>query len=140
MNTFVLLQVSEQVAAKSAEMAAKDPHGIIISAVSVSVVFFALIILYFAYTFIGKATSGQIRMPQIKLPSFRKKGAAKADGAAHPTPEEVTAIAMALESSRSGEVYAAIGLALHQYMNEKVHDNESYVITIRRRHCEKLHN
>ena len=133
MNTFILLQVSEQVAIKSAEMAARDPHGIIITAVSVSVVFFALIILYFAYTFIGKLTSGQIKMPQIKLPSLRKKAAAKADGASHPTPEEMAAIAMALESKRSGEVYAAIGLALHQHMNEKVHDNESYVITIKRR-------
>ena len=139
MNTFVLLQVSEQVAIKSAEMAAKDPHGIIITAVSVSVVFFALIILYVAYTFIGKLTSGQIKMPQIKLPSFRKKSAAKTESV-HPTPEEMAAIALALESKRSGEVYAAIGLALHQHMNEKVHDNESYVITIKRRHCEKLQN
>ena len=139
MNTFVLLQVSEQVATKSAEMADKDPHGIIITAVSVSVVFFALIILYFAYTFIGKLTSGQIKMPQIKLPSFRKKSAVKTESV-HPTPEEMAAIALALESKRSGEVYAAIGLALHQHMNEKVHDNESYVITIKRRHCEKLQN
>lgn len=131
MNTFVLLQVSEQVAAKSADMAAKDPYGFIITVVSVSVVFIALIILYFAYTFIGKLTSGQIKLPQIKLPSFRKK-APKTDGS-HPTPEEVAAIAMALESRRSGEVYAAIGLALHQHMNERVHDNESYVITIKRR-------
>jgi len=128
MNTFVLLQVSEQVAAKSADMAAKDPHGIIITAVSVSVVFIALIILYFAYTFIGKLTSGQIKMPKIKLPSFKKKTAE-----VHPTPEEMAAIALALESKRSGEVYAAIGLALHQHMNEKVHDSESYVITIKRR-------
>ena len=31
-----------------------DPHGIIITVVSVSVVFAALIILYFAYTLTGK--------------------------------------------------------------------------------------
>ena len=128
MNTFVLLQVSEQVAIKSAEMAARDPHGIIISAVSVSVVFGALIILYFAYTFIGRVTSGQIKMPRVKLPSFSKKPAER-----YPTPEEAAAIAMALEKEFGGETYAAISLALHQYLNDTVHDNESYILTIKRR-------
>lgn len=128
MNTLVLLQLSGQVAAKSAEMAARDPHGIIISAVSVSVVFGALIILYFAYSFIGRLTSGQLKMPRIKLPSFRKKAAEK-----RPTAEEAAAIAMALEKEYGGETYAAISLALHRYFNDTVHDNESYIITIKRR-------
>ena len=62
MNTFMLLQASPHVAEKSAEMLAKDPHGAIITLVSVSVVFFALIILYYAYTFIGKLSSGEIKL------------------------------------------------------------------------------
>ena len=32
-----------------------------------------------------------------------------------------------------GEVYAAIGMAIHQYMNDTVHDLESYIITIKRK-------
>mgnify|MGYP002512397630 CR=1 FL=1 len=54
MTGFAILQTSASVLQKSAEMAEKDPHGAIITLVSVSVVFCALIILYFAYTFIGK--------------------------------------------------------------------------------------
>ena len=127
MNTFVLLQVSEQVAIKSAEMAAKDPHGIIITAVSVSVVFFALIILYFAYTFIGKMSSGEIK---LKMP---EKKAAPKPAKGGPTPEEAAAIALALDQEMNGEVYAAIGMALHQYLNDTVHDMESYIITIKRK-------
>ena len=55
---FAILQTSSSVLTKSAEMADKDPHGAIITLVSVSVVFIALIVLYFAYTFIGNISSG----------------------------------------------------------------------------------
>ncbi|MBQ8812104.1 MAG: OadG family protein [Bacteroidales bacterium] len=127
MNSFILLQVSENVVRKSAEMAVKDPHGAIITLVSVSVVFVALIVLYFAYSFIGKLSSGKI---SLKLPKKEKKKAA-ATGA--PTSEEAAAIAMALDQEMNGEVYAAISLALHQYLNGTVHDNESYIITIKRK-------
>ena len=127
MNSFLLLQVSENVVRKSAEMAVKDPHGAIITLVSVSVVFVALIILYFAYSFIGKLSSGKI---SLKLPKKEEKKKAAADV---PTGEEAAAIAMALDQEMNGEVYAAISLALHQYLNDTVHDNESYVITIKRK-------
>ena len=108
-------------------MAVKDPHGAIITLVSVSVVFVALIILYFAYSFIGKLSSGKI---SLKQPKKEKK---KAAAAGVPTGEEAAAIAMALDQEMNGEVYAAISLALHQYLNDTVHDNESYVITIKRK-------
>ena len=124
MNSFVLLQFSENVAAKSADMAARDPHGAIITLVSVSVVFCALITLFFAYTLIGKISSGRFRLPK------RNKKQLKTDT---PTPEEAAAIALALDKEMNGETYAAIGMALHQYLNETVHDNESYIITIKRR-------
>ena len=124
MNGFMLLQVSENVLRKSAEMLEKDPHGAIITIVSVAVVFFSLVILYFAYSFIGKLSSGQIA---ISLPRKHKmeKGA--------PTEDEAAAIAMALDQEISGERYAAIGMALHQYFQDTVHDNESYIITIKRK-------
>ena len=128
MNSFTLLQVSESVLVKSAEMAEKDPHGTIITLVSVGVVFVALVILYFAYTFIGKLTSGQ-----IKLPSFKRKPKVTESAADLPSDEVAAAIALALDQEMNGEVYAAISMAMHQYLNDTVHDRESYIITIRRK-------
>lgn len=127
MTGFAILQTSASVLQKSAEMADKDPHGVIITLVSVSVVFAALIILYFAYTFIGYLSSGKLKLRKNKkqrLPSA-KSGV--------PTSEEAAAIAMALDRELNGETYAAIGLALHQYLQDTVHDNESYIITIKRK-------
>lgn len=121
----MILQASQTVAEKSAEMLEKDPHGAIITFVSVSVVFIALIILYFAYEAIGKLASGSIRLPQLK-----KK---KASSQGQPSPEEMAAIALALDQEMNGEVHAAIGLAMHMYMNDSVHDTESYIITIKRK-------
>lgn len=130
MNTFMILQFSETVAAKSADMAVKDPHGAIITLVSVSVVFFALIVLYFAYTLIGKISSGQIG---ISLPKRKKTPAVRNGAEDVPSPEIAAAIALALDQEMNGEVYAAIGMAMHQYLNDTVHDMESYIITIRRK-------
>lgn len=128
MNTFMLLQVSENVIRKSAEMAVRDPHGIIITVVSVAVVFAALVILYFAYTFVGMVVNGKIDLKSL-TDRFKKKIAAEGT----PSGEEAAAIAMALDQELNGETYAAIGLALHQYFNDTVHDNESYIITIKRK-------
>lgn len=127
MNCFMLLQASESVILKSAEMAERDPHGVIITIVSVSVVFCSLIILYYAYTFIGKILSGELK---LTLPKRRRK---TADKSGQPEEEVAAAIALALDQELNGETYAAIGMALHQYLNDTVHDNESYIITIKRR-------
>lgn len=124
----LLLQVSPSVLEKSAEMAEKDPHGGIITLVSVSVVFAALVILYFAYTLVGKAVSGK-----WKLSVPKKEKTVKTAGNEVPSAEEAAAIAMALDQEMNGEVYAAITLALHQYFNDTVHDMESYIITIKRK-------
>ena len=122
---FALLQTSASVLEKSADIAVKDPHGAIITLVSVSVVFTALVVLYIAYNFIGKLSSGQWKIPERKAKQTEKGET--------PTPEEAAAIALALDQSMNGEVYAAISMALHQFLNETVHDNESYIITIKRR-------
>lgn len=124
----MLLQVSENVVRKSAEMAARDPHGIIITMVSVAVVFTALVVLYFAYTFVGKAVNGKFDWKSL-VRRFKRKS----KGKGMPSEEEAAAIAMALDQELNGETYAAIGLALHQYLNDTVHDNESYIITIKRK-------
>lgn len=127
MNSLMFLQVSENVIRKSAEMAVKDPHGIIITVVSVAVVFIALVILYFAYTFVGKVVGGKFSIKGI----FRRRK--KPADRSVPSPEEAAAIALALDQEIGGETYAAIGLALHQYLNDTVHDMESYIITIKRK-------
>lgn len=129
MNTITLLQVSENVVRKSAEMAARDPHGLIITLVSVAVVFSALVILYFAYTFIGKAINGKIDFRRC-FRSCRKSSASDKC----PSDEEAAAIALALDQELNGEAYAAIAMAMHQYLNDTVHDTESYIITIKRKH------
>lgn len=120
---FPILQVSENVLRKSADMAVKDPHGLIITLVSVAVVFTALIALYLAYSMIGKAVNGRFSLKKTRRTA--KSGV--------PSAEEAAAIAMALDQELDGETYAAIGLAMHQYLNDTVHDSESYIITIKRR-------
>ena len=126
MNSITLLQVSQSVIEKSAEMAEKDPHGAIITLVSVSVVFMALILLYYAYTFVGKAVNREFKPKK----NVRKTPAGKL---VVPTPEEAAAITLALDQGMNGETYAAIGLAIHKYLDDTVHDMESYIITIRRK-------
>ncbi len=66
---------------KSAEMAENDPHGFIITIVSVCVVFAALIILYFAYTIVGKIVNSKVSQQAQN----------------QPTPEEAAAISLALQ-------------------------------------------
>ena len=69
MNMFPILQVSENVLRKSADMAVKDPHGLIITLVSVAVVFTALIALYLAYSMIGKAVNGRFSLKKTRRTS-----------------------------------------------------------------------
>lgn len=126
MSSITLLQVSQSVIEKSAEMAEKDPHGVIITLVSVTVVFIALVLLYYAYTFVGKVVNGEFK-PKNKVSK------ALAGKLGIPTAEAAAAIVLALDQEMNGETYAAIGLALHQYLNDTVHDMESYIITIKRK-------
>ena len=74
-----------------------DPHGIIITVVSVSVVFAALVILYFAYTLTGKLVNWKTDKPAKKR-SKRKS------------------------------------------TDTRIHDSESYVITIRREYTPAAHH
>lgn len=125
MTGSAILQTAVSVLQKSAEMAEKDPHGAIITIVSVSVVFVSLFILYFAYSFIGKISSGQWKLQKQKKKTKVRAGV--------PSAEEAAAIAMAIDQEMNGETYAAIGMALHKYLNDTVHDIESYRITIKRK-------
>lgn len=100
---------------KSQKMARTDPKGLILSFVSISVVFFALAILWLLFTALFKER--------------KKKEVKKND--TKMSPEVAAAISMALSQEFGGETHAAIAMALHSYFNDGVHDNESFTITIK---------
>ncbi len=100
-----------------------DPHGWTLTLISVSVVFTALIVLYFIYSFSGGLFSGKFK----RAPRPRK--AAKGT----PDAEVAAAIALALDMECSGEEYAAIATAVHLYLNDAVHDVEPGIVTIVRK-------
>ena len=52
-----LLQTLRQVAERSAIIAETDPHGIVISIVSITAVFLSLLIIFLTYLFIGKCVN-----------------------------------------------------------------------------------
>src|SRR5574344_1398840 len=92
-----------------------DPIGIGMAIIAMAVVFFALILLYLAFKTTGKIGE-----------SISRKNAMKSRG--------ITDKKEAIEKSvghESGEYYAAIGMALHEYQNN-VHDIEETLLTIHR--------
>ena len=109
MNILTLLQISESVIRKSLEVAETDPHGIIITVVSVLVVFASLATLHISYYLIGKVVGWHFEWKQKRTMTIEP------------------------EAQDNAEVKAAIGTALHLYLNENSHDDESYVITIKRK-------
>ena len=100
-----------------------DPHGWTLTLISVSVVFAALIVLYFVYSFSGSIFSGKFK--RAPKPKKAAKGT--------PDAEIAAAIAVALDMENSGDVYAAIATAVHLYLNDAVHDVEPGIITIARK-------
>jgi len=112
---------------KAERLQRTDPHGWTMTLVSVCVVFSALIILFLAYSFVGWLCTG-------KYKSFKpKKKEKKSKAPAGKEDEIAAAIAMALSMENGNETEAAIALALHCFLNEQVHDQESYIITIKRK-------
>ena len=100
-----------------------DPHGWTLTLISVSVVFAALIVLYFVYSFSGGIFSGKFK--RAPKPKKVAKGT--------PDAEVAAAIALALDMENGGDVYAAIATAVHLYLNDAVHDVEPGIITIVRK-------
>ena len=108
-------------ASKAESMKERDPHGWILTVVSVGVVFCALALLWFLFWLLFDRPAQKAARPKKPKPV---KGTADAEIAA--------AIALALDMECSGDTYAAIAVAVHLYLNEEVHDLESGIITIRR--------
>lgn len=104
MQTFLLTYLIYLSGAPGAESAGNIPNAFILTLISVTIVFLALICLISLYTLIGKVANIHLKRPNYQ----EQKG---------PTEKEAAAIAVALE----------------MYMKEEMHDEESYVITIKRK-------
>ena len=109
---------------KAQKMSRLDPHGFILAVTSISVVFCALAILWGLFNSLFSPKKPKASKDS-KAPKVKKAPAGSL------SPEVAAAISLALEQELGGEVYAAIGLALDQYLNECVHDSESFVLTYR---------
>ena len=100
-----------------------DPHGWTLTLISVTVVFIALIVLYFIYSFSGGLFSGKFK--RAPKPKKAVKGT--------PDAEVAAAIALTLDMECSGDEYAAIATAVHLYLNDAIHDVEPGIVTIVRK-------
>lgn len=97
---------------KAMVMKRTDPYGIIMAVLAMSVVFLALIILYFIFKFIGNFSVRKQQKQVNKAAENSDKTVAKV----HET---------------SAETYAAIATALHLYIKEnESHDDESFTLTM----------
>lgn len=98
-------------AAKPDRMKALDPYGWILALTAMSVVFLALILLYFIFKAIGNAN----------IRAGKKRAAAVAG----------TDVKDSQYGEVPGEVYAAIATAMHLYQEDGAgHDEESFVVTL----------
>lgn len=124
MNPFFILLQTSTLTEGAKRMQETDPHGWTLALIAVTVVFSALVILYAAFTLVGRISmSAEARKAAPKAP--RKAGK-------EPEGEIAAAIALALEAEAGGEVPVAIATALAMYLGGGVHDSEPYTITIRR--------
>lgn len=114
-------------------MKERDPHGWILTVVSVSVVFSALAILWFLFWLLfdrpakkaAKAGDASTTLSMTK----GKRGVILSDSEES---EVAAAIALALDMETDGDTYAAIATAVHLYLNDAIHDVEPGIVTIRR--------
>lgn len=107
-------------------MKEKDPHGWVLTLISVSVVFSALFVLSIIFRLVGNISMNAGKKKE--KPAKTAKGKKGKPGEI--TPEVAAAISMALQQEFGGEVYAAIAMALDDYLGNGAHDMESFIITI----------
>ena len=101
-------------AAKPDRMKEIDPYGWILALTAMSVVFTALILLYFIFKAIGNANIKASNKKAAAATAAAPGTAAKTDFGEVPA-----------------ETYAAIATAMHLYMvEEEAHDDESFVVTM----------
>lgn len=111
-SILIQAQATGKVASKTAEEFGRmDPYGWIMAVIAMSVVFAALILLYITFKYVSRLYNLDLKK------RFRKERPGE------PVPEEIEEV--------SGEVHAAIALALHMYRSQ-LHDMEDTVITIKK--------
>lgn len=127
--TPLVLNGNQNVESNAQRMARQDPHGWILSATSIAVVFIALSILWFLFWLLFE----RVAKANARKEKARKEAEAQAPvvAASAADAETAAAIALALDMDQSGDTYAAIALGLHLYFSESAHDNESLVLTLR---------
>lgn len=110
-NSILLQETSATPALHEAGRAfgASDPYGVAMTMIAMGVVFSALIILYVIFKYVAKMYGRE----------SQKKSEARKPASINP------------ENETSGEVNAAIALALHLYRSQ-LHDNEDPIITMKR--------
>ncbi len=106
-----------QLEASSQRFATYDPSGIAMAITAMFVVFLGLLLLFIVFKTIGKFMSAPKRKKEVK-----NQAAEKVDN------EEVKKEEVPLAT---GEVYAAIAIALHEYEREML-EMESNILTINR--------
>ena len=104
MLTLLLSHPIYLTALSNAESVSSVPNPFILTLLSVTIVFLVLVCFIYTYTLIGRIANIHLR---------RSKG----DKQGGPTDKEA----------------AAIATALKMYLEEETHDEESYVITIKRK-------
>jgi len=115
MRMFLLLQsqAAAAVTHKTAEeFGQMDPYGFVMAIIAMSVVFSGLILLYFTFKYVSRLYTLDIKK------RFKRRNPEK----------EITDADI---EETSGEINAAIALALHMYKTQ-LHDMEDTVITIQK--------
>ncbi len=107
--------------AKMRNFETQDPVGVGMAITAMIVVFSCLLILYRAFSLIGTISIKMAKKNELKAKGVSPEAAASATAKADK------------EDYVPGEVYAAIGMALHEMQND-VHDMEEMVLTIGNEH------
>ena len=124
-----VLNGNQNVESNAQRMARQDPHGWILSATSVAVVFIALAILWFLFWLLFERVANAKAKKEKAMKEAAQQPVAAATSPADA--ETAAAIALALDMDQSGDTYAAIALGLHLYFSESAHDLESNVLTLK---------
>ncbi|MBO4644960.1 MAG: OadG family protein [Bacteroidales bacterium] len=114
---------------KAEKLAKNDPYGIMMTIMSMAIVFSVLFVIFCVLKIFGYAARKRAAAAEAKKAAPAPAQAAPASGT--PDEEEAAAIAMALDQMtgpENGEELAAISMALYLYLNSN-HDYESEVLT-----------
>ncbi len=130
MNGIALIKTTEDLAINSGKtanevciFAENDPHGLLMAILGMSIVFFALIMLFVIFNNTPAIFRQAFKEKLKNLLSFKKKVIEESEEEVTESKEEVEEI--------SGEINAAIATAIYLYRSE-LHDYEDTILTIKK--------